>query len=255
MNKAFKYFISGAVLLSVGAVMFNTEAYPFRHKSDNDDSDSTFEDTLKNVKAVGPQFKLRNDPVYPIGDLKRPEGIQLKQPANLKTDLEYDPITKQYIFTDKIGNIDYRPSDAMPLEEFQKYEMKRTVRNYWITQANGGRAPDKRGYRPSFEVGGEAFNKVFGSNTINIVPQGQAELIFGVEINTTDNPYVPQNLRTVPSFNFQEKIQMNVTGTIGERLKLGISYNTEATFEFENKTKLEYTGNEDDIIKKVESRH
>ena len=46
---------------------------------------------------------------------------------------------------------------------------------------------------------------------------------------------------------------MNVTANIGDKMKLAMNYNTEATFEFENKMKLEYTGNEDDIIKKIEA--
>ena len=46
---------------------------------------------------------------------------------------------------------------------------------------------------------------------------------------------------------------MNVTGTIGEKMQLGINYNTEAMFDFENRTKLEYSGREDEIIKKIEA--
>ena len=58
--------------------------------------------------------------------------------------------------------------------------------------------------------------------------------------------------RKTTSFDFQEKIQMNVIGKIGEKLKLTTNFNTEATFNFENDMKLEYTGFEDDIIKKIE---
>src|SRR6187397_103 len=36
-------------------------------------------------------------------------------------------------------------------------------------------------------------------------------------------------------------------------MKLGVNYNTQATFDFENKMKLEYSGYEDDIIKKIEA--
>ncbi len=46
---------------------------------------------------------------------------------------------------------------------------------------------------------------------------------------------------------------MNVTGSIGDKMKLDVNYNTEATFDFENKTKLEYSGKEDEIIKKIEA--
>ena len=45
---------------------------------------------------------------------------------------------------------------------------------------------------------------------------------------------------------------MNVIGKIGEKLKLTTNYNTESTFDFENQMKLEYTGSEDEIIKKME---
>ena len=46
---------------------------------------------------------------------------------------------------------------------------------------------------------------------------------------------------------------MNVTGKIGDKMELGINYNTDAMFEFENRTKLQYSGTEDEILKKVEA--
>ena len=61
---------------------------------------------------------------------------------------------------------------------------------------------------------------------------------------------MPEQRRTV-SFDFQEKIQMNVVGKIG-KLKVTANFNTETTFDFENQMKVEYTGYEDEIIKKIE---
>ena len=45
---------------------------------------------------------------------------------------------------------------------------------------------------------------------------------------------------------------MNVIGKIGDKLQLNTNYNTEAIFDFDNKIKLEYEGEEDEIIKKIE---
>jgi cell surface protein SprA len=42
-------------------------------------------------------------------------------------------------------------------------------------------------------------------------------------------------------------------GNIGDKLKINTSYNTEATFDFENQVKLNYTGYEDEIIQKIEA--
>ncbi|MBL0340347.1 MAG: cell surface protein SprA [Bacteroidetes bacterium] len=88
---------------------------------------------------------------------------------------------------------------------------------------------------------------------MDIRPQGSAELTFGVNIYRNDNPSIPEKQRRNASFDFKEKIQMNVVGNIGEKMKLTTNYNTEASFDFENKMKLEYTGYEDEIIKKLEA--
>lgn len=57
--------------------------------------------------------------------------------------------------------------------------------------------------------------------------------------------------RKITNFDFNMKVQLNLIGKIGEKLKLTTNYNTEASFDFENQMKLEYTGMEDEIIKKL----
>ena len=54
------------------------------------------------------------------------------------------------------------------------------------------------------------------------------------------------------TFDFDQRIQLNISGKIGDKIELGTQYNTESLFDFENQMKLEYTGYEDDIIKKIE---
>lgn len=102
-------------------------------------------------------------------------------------------------------------------------------------------------------MGGEAFNRIFGGNTIDIRPQGSAALSFGLNISRYDNPTLPERQRRNTTFDFKERIQMNVIGNIGEKLKITTNYNTEASFDFENQIKLEYTGYEDEIIQKLEA--
>ncbi len=47
-------------------------------------------------------------------------------------------------------------------------------------------------------------------------------------------------------------MQVNATGKLGDRLDMQINYDTEATFAFENKMKLDFKGTEDDIVKALE---
>ena len=133
-----------------------------------------------------------------------------------------------------------------------QYERKTAVSDYWLEKSRESVTPGRSPLLANIKLG-ESFDKVFGTDAISIVPQGSAELIFGYNFSRIDNPALSEKNRKNGSFLFKEKIQMNVTGSIGDKMQLGINYNTEASFDFENKTKLEYTGKEDEIVKKIEA--
>ena len=57
--------------------------------------------------------------------------------------------------------------------------------------------------------------KLFGSDFVEIRPQGSAELSFGLNSSRTDNPVLPERQRRITTFDFDQKIQMNLTGKIG----------------------------------------
>ncbi len=199
--------------------------------------------------------KIKNpyqeDVRFPFSNSGIETPLFLKNPSNIQQEIVYDPVTNRYIFTEKIGQFNYRPPASMSLKEYMDYDRKKSVNNYWISRLreNGNQ---QQSAAPGINMG-ETFDKVFGTDVITIVPQGSAELIFGYNMSRVDNPALSEKNRRNPSFLFKEKIQMNVTGSIGDKMQVGINYNTESSFDFENKTKLEYTGKEDEIIKKIEA--
>jgi len=198
-------------------------------------------------------FPFSDRDSYPLSSSGQSSPLYLQNPSNIKSQVVYDPLTKKYVFTETIGSWNYRTPTTMTMDEFQRYELKQQVNDYWRLKASGSSLEQQLSFIPPIQVGGEAFDKLFGSNVINIVPTGSAELIFGFNLSKQDNPNISEQLRSVPSFTFDEKIIMNVAGSIGNKMSMDISYNTEATFDFENQTKLEYTGEEDEIIKKIEA--
>jgi cell surface protein SprA len=197
-------------------------------------------------------LRLNEDTGIPW-DRKESSPLFLNRPSNLKSTVIYDPVRNEYIIYEKIGEFNYRTPVHMTPKQFREYEYTRAMREYWESRISGDQAGFRSTLIPQIEIGGETFDKIFGSNVINIIPQGSAELIFGINISRTQNPALSERLQTIPTFDFKEKIQMNVTGTIGDKVQLGVNYNTEAMFEFENRTKLQYAGKEDEIIKKVEA--
>ncbi len=179
--------------------------------------------------------------------------LYLNNPNNIKYDIEYDPITGQYVFYQKIGDMNFRLPQTMSLDDYIDYDFENSIKSYWRERARIYEADKNRSLIPELTIGGESFNRIFGGNTININPQGYVEVSFGYQMNTTENPSIPERLRKVPTFDFDEKIQLNVVGQIGTKMNMRVNYNTEASFDYENKMNLEYTGEEDEIIKKIEA--
>jgi cell surface protein SprA len=205
-----------------------------------------------NQDSLNLQFPFREDSSNPLPGTLMSSPFFLNNPSNIHTNIVYDPATNTYKFSEEIGDISISNPTIMSFEEYRQYEMEQAKSRYWEQRRSGENLETQASFIPSINVGGEAFDRVFGTNTINIIPQGYAELIFGFNLSRLDNPTLSERLRKTPSFTFEEKIQMNVTGTIGDKVRLGVNYDTEANFEFDNKTKLEYAGKEDEIIKKIE---
>ncbi len=182
-------------------------------------------------------------------------GLLLSQPSNIKTDVEYNPETGKYDIYQKMGSLDYRPPMDMDSDQYEDYLFNQSERNYFHqkSEATSLTKQQQNGLIPPIHIGGKAFQMIFGSNTVSIRPQGSAELIFGFNNSKIENPALPVLQRSLTTFNFDENIQLNVTGEIGDKLKLSTNYNTKATFDFQNQMKLGYTGHEDDIIKSIQA--
>lgn len=181
--------------------------------------------------------------------------MYLENPENVKTDVQYNPKTGNYDIKQKIGDMDYRPETYMNLKEYQDYVFKKSMRDYWRSRVAADEANEKprKGIIPPLKVSSELFDRIFGGNTVDIKPTGTAELIFGLQRSKNFNPAIPQKQQKITNFDFNMRIQLNLIGKIGDKLKVTTNYNTEASFDWENQVKIDYTGYEDEIIKKIEA--
>ncbi|PIE86473.1 MAG: cell surface protein SprA [Bacteroidia bacterium] len=222
---------------------------------------------LHKLKLHSPKDSSDKDSLkYPFKDYspnpfsqKESSPLYLNDPSNMSTDIQYNAKTGHYEFSRKVGSLRLNQSYPMSLEEYKAYNFDNSLQRYWnerVANTRMGRGesdPFSKFLNPQLNVPIQGFDKIFGTSVIDIKPRGSAELIFGLHITKQDDPSLPKHLRNHVSFDFDEKIQMGVTGSIGDKMKLGINYNTEATFDFENETKLGYTGKEDEIIQNIEA--
>jgi cell surface protein SprA len=181
------------------------------------------------------------------------EGILEADPPNLVRTFEYNVATNQYILYERVGNYLYRPPRYLTFSEYLQLKEREDQRLYFKQLAdNYAYQSQQQGFIPSINVRSRTFEQIFGSSNITIRPQGSAEMIMAGQINSNQNPLFNTKQRSQFNFNFDQKIQMNVTGSIGDKLKISTNYNTDAQFQFENQIKLDYTGTSDEIIQKIE---
>ena len=198
---------------------------------------------------------------YPLQDRRGPNitdqgsrnAIDLKDPANINKTVEYDPVTKQYTVTEKVGSQYYRNPTYLSFDEFYKLQAKQSEQDYWQKRASALGNLNQRSNGPALYNGNNLFDRIFGGSKVDIRPQGSLDLTFGYQGQNIKNPVLVEQARKNGGFNFDMGINMNVVGKIGDKLKLITNYNTQSQFDFENQVKLEYTGYNDEIIKKIEA--
>lgn len=175
-------------------------------------------------------------------------------PSNLKRVVEYDAKNKRYVVKELLGNKYVMKTQYLTIDEYQRLVDSELKRDNWRsisnTEVNDYRAT---GIIPKIQINNRAFERLFGGNTIDIQPRGEAELTFLGRINKNENPLFNERQRIQTNFDFNQRIQMDLVGNIGTKFKIKSNYNTEAQFDFENQIKLEYTGGKDDIIQKIEA--
>ena len=174
-------------------------------------------------------------------------------PGNFTESIQYSLTNRDFTFNNSIGSFQASRPTFMSESAYKQWMFNEQVKDFWREKVQSNLLDQGiAGTKPKMQIGGESFSRVFGGNTVDIRPQGSAELTFSGNVNKTKNPSLTEKQRNQSNFNFDQSIQMNVIGKIGTKLALRTNYDTKSQFDFENQMKLEYTGTEDEIIKKIE---
>ena len=182
-------------------------------------------------------------------------GLYLKEPDNITHEVVYDPITGQYTFYSKIGDFMYREPHTMSQEVYAKYQNDKSISEYWKERRESSATGADKGNQliPTIYVGGKAFDKIFGSNTIDIKLQGSADVTFGIKHQRRNDPSKPISQQRTTNFDFDPSMQLSAAAKIGEKIEFKLNYNTESQFSYDQKFTLKYEGDEDDIIQLIEA--
>jgi cell surface protein SprA len=182
--------------------------------------------------------------------------FDLRDTSLIKQDIIYDPVTKQYYIVEKIGNTVYRKS-TLTFDEFMKLQSSISEDDYFNERSRTLFDLNRKVQRPKPIVYNQLFDRIFGVGPnglkVDIKPEGNIDLIAGYAGQNIKNPTLPEAARKTGGFDFNMNANVNINANIGDKLKLPISYNTQANFDFENQLKLDYKGKDDEILKSVEA--
>ena len=212
------------------------------------------EDTIPD-SLLHTRWQIQRSQPYSLSDLYQ-SPLDLKRPDNLQYQVVYNDTLDRYIIGNRMGStwlsapIMLTPKEYLAWTEQQQRNSYFRKQNDEIFQAKGKEKFDFSDMH--FDLG--PAEKIFGPGGIRVKTQGSAELKFGINKKNIDNPSLPIRNRKTTMMDFDEKINLNVNGKVGDKVNMNLNYNTDATFDFDAQNmKLKYDGKEDEIIKLVEA--
>ncbi len=204
----------------------------------------------------------REDKPYVELQRKKQSKFFLEPTSNYKTrTVRIDSTGKFVEIVEKIGTSEPKIMLRMPIDDYINLKIALNEREEW----------EKICY--AYELSGEAtlselissftdfeiplpsvgVLSIFGEPKISLKIGGSVQIHGAWRSETTEGVTASRlgNTRNEP--DFKQQVQINVSGTIGDKLNISADWNTERTFEYENQLKITYTGYEDEIIQKIEA--
>ena len=224
--------------------------------------------SIRERNRVKANIEVTQDTVearYPIAettpqslDDMQQRPLNLKSPTNIVTDTVYNDKDGTYLLSTRLGEGSLLTAPILlTTEEYAKWQ-ERTSMSRFFRKKNfelweSSKSKNKFDFTDMhFDLG--PAEKIFGPGGVRVKTQGNAELKIGYSIQSIDNPALPSRSRLTNSFDFDEKINLNVKGSVGDKMNMDFNYNTEATFSYDaKKINLKYDGKEDEIIKLLEA--
>ncbi len=248
-------FLNTILLLSSLLLLKQTS-----HAQDTSRLITPFKDTTAKKTADTLVGKLR----YPIADrrtdfLSQPSinPFDIRDSSVLNRRVDYDPATKQYYITEKLGSGYNRFPSTLSFDEFWKLKTRKDEQAYFMQRANSLGVLNRKITRPKTKVFNSYFDRLFGKTgsdlKIDIKPVGEINIRAGYQGQNVKNPTLPERARRNGGFDFDANTNFSMNASIGDKLRFPINLNSLSNLGFDNQIKLNYSGKKDEVVKFVEA--
>lgn len=174
-------------------------------------------------------------------------------------ELEMDSTGRYYIARETVNSEDVRAPLHMDYETYRQYRLQRDLRDNWRTLSNQRSARQLGSNNPfGFSIvipGGResAFSTIFGKNEVDLRVNGRADINAGFDYRKSEQQAAFTGQASQVDPTFKQDLQLGIRGTIGDKLNVDVSWDTQSQFDYQNQLRLQYTGYEDEIIQRIEA--
>ncbi|MBV6446294.1 MAG: hypothetical protein IFNCLDLE_02585 [Ignavibacteriaceae bacterium] len=231
-------------------------------------TDSTLQDTVKlDPMAIDSTARLnyfkvkREDVPYSKFQTEKKSSF-FANPTNYKRVVEIDSTGGFVNIKEFIGNMPYKYTLRLPFDQYLKMAMDNKNAGMWqdlgykyeLKETKKGLSDFLKDIT-DFEIPLPSVGvlSIFGPPVISLRIGGAVDIHAAWRNESTEGitASLLGNTRNEP--DFKQQVQINVSGTIGDKLNINADWNTERNFEYENQLKIKYTGYEDEIVQSVEA--
>ncbi|MDZ4716604.1 MAG: cell surface protein SprA [Cytophagales bacterium] len=215
--------------------------------------DTTRQDSIRYRPLYQPSFRPSDRYGDPFSNTTSESPFFLKDPKTLKVEVLPDT-GRTFTIYERLGPVNFRSPSYMTFDEVNRYHSESMLKDYWKNRSkalDGESAVSSRNLIPKLYTS-PVLDRIFGGSYVELIPRGFITLDFGAQWQQIQNPAIPIRQQTNGGFEFDQQINLAVTGKVGEKLKVTTNFDNNNSFDFQNQMKIEYTGFKEDILKKLE---
>lgn len=174
--------------------------------------------------------------------------------------VSFDSSYAQATMTLKMKDTHLLQPTILSYSDYSAQKMQWDVRKTWrdVTEKSyktAGRTGTGEGIAIDlpYRIKSKTFRKLFGGDNVGVRVQGNISINGSLRRQSFDERQVANQANTNTAFRIDMVQQFTITGKIGQKVEVKVDQDSERMFDFENSLKLTYTGDEDEVIQKIEA--
>jgi len=181
--------------------------------------------------------------------------------TQLATTITIDSTFSTVVMVRKVGTAPIAEPAVLNYTTYESQRLKADVQNELVKKflasykSTGPKAGAGEGVAIDlpYRIKSKTFRRLFGGDNVGVRVQGNVSINGSLRQQKFDELQQANMQNSNTSFRIDMVQQFTITGKIGQKVEVKVDQNSERLFDFENSLKLTYTGDEDEIVQKVEA--